>query len=250
LEFSTVWGVHPIRELLNRDPARISEVVIHHLRPGPKLQEISRLARELGIKVRFDPSGKKISAVDSGVDGELRHQGITATVLPFGLVSLEEMVARSRADSRPPLLLALDSIQDPYNLGAIIRSALAAGVHGVILTKDRSAPLTGTVAKASAGAIAHMQICRVVNLVAALNYLKKEGVWIFGTAKDAPLSIYQTDFSGPACLVVGGEGKGIRPLVREQCDFLVTIPMQGGLDSLNSSVAAAVVLFEIARQRS
>ena len=124
-----------------------------------------------------------------------------------------------------------------------------AGVTGIIIAKDRSAPLRGAVAKASAGAIAHLRVCQVTNLPAALQQLKKAGLWVFGTTKDANLSLYDADFNGPLCLVMGSEEKGLRPLVRKQCDFLVSIPMQGGLDSLNASTAAAVVLFEIVRQR-
>ena len=145
--------------------------------------------------------------------------------------------------------MACDTIQDPHNLGAIIRSAHAAGADYLICTRDRSAPLGGTAAKASAGAISRIRISQVTNLSEALVQVKKAGAWIFGAVKDeAAQSIYQTDFNLPACLVVGNEGKGIRPLVQKTCDVLVSIPMSGEIDSLNSSVAAAVILFEMHRQ--
>ncbi len=146
-------------------------------------------------------------------------------------------------------MLALDHVQDPHNLGAIIRSASAAGVHALILPKDRSAPLSGTVAKIAAGAMEYLPICQTTNLVRTLQKLKDHSVWIYGTIKEGGTSVYQTDFAGSVCLVIGSEQKGIRPLVQEQCDFRTTIPMQGKLESLNASVAAAVVMFEIVRQK-
>ena len=244
--YELLWGVHPVLEMLRDNPQGVSEITIHRSKSGPRIQEIIDLARGAQIKLRFDtPRGKDRAGDSDGVG----RQGVIARVLPFVLLSLDDLIERLRSVGGTPLLLALDTIQDPHNLGAIIRTALAAGVHGVIITRDRSAPLTGTVAKASAGAVAHLDICRVTNLATSLKRLKKEGIWIFGTVKDGPLTIHRAEFSRPLCLVVGGEGKGIRPLVREQCDYLVTIPMQGGLDSLNSSVAAAVALFEIVRQR-
>ncbi len=148
------------------------------------------------------------------------------------------------------VLMICDSLQDPHNLGAIIRSALASGAAGVIVTRERSAPLGGTAAKASAGAMSHIAICQVTNLVAALKDLKNAGFWIFGAVKESEAqSLYATDLTVPSCLVVGSEGKGIRPLVKRECDVLISIPMAGTLDSLNSSVAAAVILFEARRQQ-
>jgi len=148
-------------------------------------------------------------------------------------------------DSR---LLILDSIQDPRNLGSILRSALAAGFRHVLLPRERSAPISGTVARTSAGALAHLRLYQAVNLVEALKKLKEKGFWIYGAvASRAAASLYETDFSGKVALVVGGEDKGIRPLIQKNCDRLITIPMQSGFDSLNVSVAAAVIMFEIVR---
>ena len=164
---------------------------------------------------------------------------------------LETLLETTSGEDRvgAPRLLVLDSIQDPHNLGSILRSALAAGFSRVIMTRERSVPVTGTVARTSAGAVAHIRLCQVVNLAETLKILKERGFWIFGAvAESEAASIYTTEFSGPICLVIGSEGKGIRPLVRKQCDVLVTIPMQASFNSLNASVAAAVIMFEISRR--
>lgn len=245
-----LWGVHPVFEFLKARPRQLEEIVIHQPKIGGRLREIVELAGRQKVTVRFMPT----------VDGERQPdapentQGVSARVKPFAILSFEELrfrIAQHQTGSvkSPPVVVAIDSIQDPHNLGAIIRTALAVGALAVILPKDRTAPLSGTVAKASAGALAYLDICRVTNLATTLKELKKDGMWVFGTIKDGPMSIYEADFSPAVCLVIGGEGKGLRPLVREQCDFLVSIPMQGGLDSLNASVATAVVLFEVVRQR-
>ncbi|MDH3921331.1 MAG: 23S rRNA (guanosine(2251)-2'-O)-methyltransferase RlmB, partial [Desulfobulbaceae bacterium] len=175
-------------------------------------------------------------------------QGVAARIILPSL-TLAELLHKLSKLSGPPLLLALDSIQDPHNLGAIIRSAVAAGVNGIILPKDRSASITGTVIKISAGSVFHIDISRVTNLVNSFKVLKENGIWIFGTTKDAAQTIFDTDFTVPACLVIGSEGKGLRPLVAEHCDLSISIPMQSSLDSLNASVAAGIILFETVRQR-
>jgi 23S rRNA (guanosine2251-2'-O)-methyltransferase len=164
-------------------------------------------------------------------------------------LTLDALLHKLKYVPGPPLLLALDSIQDPHNLGAIIRSAVAAGVNGIILPRDRSVSITGTVIRISAGAVYHIDICMVTNLVSSIKSLKKNGIWIFGTTKDGARPIYDIDLTLPACLVIGSEGKGMRPLVAKQSDLLITIPMQSSLDSLNASVAAGIILFEIVRQR-
>ena len=153
------------------------------------------------------------------------------------------------AGAKPPLLLILDSIQDPHNLGAILRSAAAFGVDGVIIPKDRSAPLSGTVMKTAAGTLPLLDICQTTNLAEAMLTLKKAGFWLYGAAGEAATSIFATSFSGPVCLVLGNEHKGIRPLLRRHCDFLLAIPLAAGVESLNVSVAAGIMLAEISRQR-
>ncbi len=237
-----LWGINSVQEALNRSARSLSEILIQKGKAGSKIQAIIDRARQAGIRVRF------VDQERLRVPRGCRHQGVVARQTEASLVSLDELLSFAQSDTGRILLL--DSIQDPRNLGSILRSALAAGFKAVILTRERSAPLTGTVAKTSAGAIAHLHIAQVVNLVEAIGHLKEKGFWIFATvaAQEAP-SIYQTDFSGRIGLVIGSEGKGIRPLVQKKCDHLVTIPMATGFDSLNASVAAALVMFEVVRQQ-
>lgn len=177
------------------------------------------------------------------------HQGIIAMAAAAPYYRVKDLLKRAEEKGEPPLLVACDGIEDPQNLGAIIRTAEAAGAHGVIIPKRRSVGLTATVGKASAGAMMHLPVARVSNLTAALRELKKEGLWVYGTAADSPLSLYQVDWNGPAVLVIGSEGKGMSRLVGETCDQTVHIPMKGAVSSLNASAAAAVLLYEVVRQR-
>jgi 23S rRNA (guanosine2251-2'-O)-methyltransferase len=245
-----LWGTHPVYEALQQEPERISEVILHNDRKGAKREEIIELAKAAGIKLSF-VSSIQLTGPDAA---QARHQGIVAKTSQVPLLPFETLLANFAAGverGEKPRLIVLDSMQDPHNLGAIIRSAHASGMNGVLITRERSAPLGGTAAKASAGAISHIDICQVVNLATSLQKLKKAGAWIFGAVKDeAAQSIYKTDFNLPVCIIVGSEGQGIRPLVRQQCDVLISIPMEGTLDSLNSSVAAGVIMFEMLRQRS
>jgi 23S rRNA (guanosine2251-2'-O)-methyltransferase len=236
-----LWGIHAVAEALSRSPRSLSEVLIQKGKAGPKLQEIIEKARQAKVRVRFVESERM------GVGRGCKHQGIVARRTEAELISLPELLAAAVETGR---ILILDCIQDPRNLGSILRSALAAGFTSVILTRERSAPLSGTVARTSAGAISQLQIVQVVNLADTLKLLKDEGFWIYGTVVDrGAASMYHTDFSGRIGLVIGSEGKGIRPLVQKQCDHLITIPMATDFDSLNASVAAALVMFEVVRQQ-
>jgi 23S rRNA (guanosine2251-2'-O)-methyltransferase len=239
-----LWGIHPVLELLKSRPEQVKNLTVQRSKKGQKIDEILALAEQHDIQVNFTEAIQGLERF-----GDSNHQGIIARIAPPQKIQLEELLSAAKASSPQPLFIALDSIQDPHNLGAIIRSAAAAGVDGIILPKDRSAPLSGTVAKTSAGSIALVKICTVTNLATSLKHLKKEGFWIYGAAGEAERSLYELNFSGPVCLVLGSEGKGIRPLVREQCDFLISIPMHGPLNSLNASVAAGIMLFEVVRQR-
>jgi 23S rRNA (guanosine2251-2'-O)-methyltransferase len=240
-----VWGIHPVAALLEQSPAIISEISIVKGRPNPKIQAIIDQCRELGVKVRFESS----LSISGETGGPVNHQGVAARTKATETLSEEAFLNLIRQETRPAFLLALDSIQDPQNLGAILRSAAAAGVTGVILPRDRSAPLSGTTAKIAAGALAHLAICVVTNLATFLQKLQQENIWLYGTVKEGGASVFQTDLRGAVCLVIGNEEKGLRPLVAKQCDFKITIPMQGSLDSLNASVAAGISLFEVVRQR-
>lgn len=243
-----VWGIHPVLEALKTCPHCITEIIIEKQQPGLRLESVIDLAQQHAIPVRTTETKTAGAGKSKQAQEPENSQGVSARiVLPY--LTLDELLDNLKSIQGPPLLLALDSIQDPHNLGAIIRSAVAAGVNGLILPKDRSVPITGTVMKVSAGAVFHLDICKVTNLVSSFARLKEAGIWIFGTTKDSSQPIYEADMTVPACLVIGSEGKGLRPLVAEHCDLNISIPMQGELDSLNASVAAGVILFEAVRQR-
>lgn len=237
-----IWGIHPVMELMRTSPGKIIE--LRFLKANhAKVQELVPLAEQEGIPYHLAEQPFPGTPEGAAV------QGVQARIKPVTTIGLGELLARRQHKGEAGLLLALDTIQDPHNFGAMIRSAAAAGAQGLLFTKDRSAPLSGTVAKVAVGAMAHLPLCPVTNMAAALEQLKEAGFWIFGAEGSAPQTIYQAQFDGPVCLVIGGEQSGIRPLVKKHCDFLVSIPMHSGLDSLNASVAAAVIMFEIVRQQ-
>ena len=208
------------------------------------LARLAALAREAGAAVvqvdrrRLD----QMSATGA-------HQGIIALAAAHGYATVEEMLQRAADRGEAPLLILCDELTDPHNLGAILRSAECAGAHGVIIPKRRSVGLTAVVAKTSAGAVEHMPVARVPNLVSTMEDLKKVGLWIYGTDAAGTTDLYHADFKGPAAIVIGSEGYGMSRLVAERCDVLVSIPMKGKINSLNASSAAAVLLYEAVRQR-
>ena len=177
------------------------------------------------------------------------HQGVIAVTAARAYATVEDILNAAREKGEAPLIVVCDELSDPHNLGAVIRTAECAGAHGVIIPKRRSAGLTAIVAKTSAGAVSHVPVARVPNLPTLLKDLKKEGVWVFGTAADGNTSLYEADLKGPAAIVIGSEGDGMGRLVSETCDFKVSIPMKGKLNSLNASAAAAIMLYEAVRQR-
>jgi 23S rRNA (guanosine2251-2'-O)-methyltransferase len=177
------------------------------------------------------------------------HQGVLASVAAVSYAEVRDIIEAARAKGEPPLVVVCDEVSDPHNLGAIIRTAEATGAHGVIIPKRRSAGLTAVVAKTSAGAVFHLPTARVANITASLKELKAAGLWIFGASPEGDKTLWETDFTGPAAIVVGSEGRGLGRLVAESCDFSVKIPMSGKISSLNASVSAAVLLYEAARQR-
>ncbi len=243
-----LWGVHPVYEALAEEPGRINEIILQKERHGEKIDEIIQIAKEAKIKLLFVES---LRITGEGAE-QIRHQGVVARTTEAGFIEFADFVGRLKArieTKEPCRIVVLDTLQDPHNVGAIIRSALASGAAGVLVTRERSAPLGGTAAKASAGAMSHIDICQVTNLVNALKKLKEIGFWVFGAVKDdSAVNLYGSDLTSPACFVVGAEGKGVRPLVQKECDVLLSIPMEGELDSLNASVAAGVILFEALRQ--
>ncbi len=233
-----IYGINPVLEALRA--GRVTEVRVGE-RDGGRLPEVLALARDQGVRVRRVPVEALERASQRGV-----HQGVVADIDDAPSYSIDDLV---RGAAGTPLLVVLDGIEDPHNLGAILRTADAAGVDGVVRQTRRSAALAGAAAKASAGAVAHVRIAEVVNIARALDELKEAGVWTVGLAAEAGTPYDAVDFTVPSAIVLGGEGSGLRRLVRERCDFLAVIPMRGRVSSLNVSVAAGVTLFEAVRQR-
>ena len=208
------------------------------------LGHIASTARAAGVVV-VEADRRKLDAMSR----THAHQGVIALAAVREYATVESIFQSAADRGEPPLLVVCDEISDPHNLGAIIRTAECAGAHGVIIPKRRSAGLTAVVGKTSAGAVAYLPVARVPNIAALLKDLKKQGVWVFGTAAEGTTSLYQADLKGPAAIVIGSEGDGMTRLVRENCDFLVSIPMKGRISSLNASAAAAILLYEAVRQR-
>jgi len=211
---------------------------------APSLKMIASKARAAGAVV-VDADRRKLDAMSR----THAHQGVIATTPAAEYVEISDILAIAREKGEEPLIIVCDEISDPHNLGAIIRTAEASGAHGVIIPKRRSAGLTAIVAKTSAGAAFHVPTARVANLNAALEELKREGVWIYGAAAEGEKTMWETDLAGSAAIVIGSEGEGLSRLVKENCDFIVSIPMVGKMSSLNASVSAAVLMYEVVRQR-
>jgi 23S rRNA (guanosine2251-2'-O)-methyltransferase len=238
----TVYGINPVLEALRRNRVVRLRIGSRFDRRDRRIDELLALANERNIAVEHVDA----RALDRLAGGGA-HQGIVAEVEAPRDHSIHDLIAG--AGSEAPLLVVLDGIEDPHNVGAIIRTADAAGVHGVVRQARHSAALGGTVAKASAGAVAHMRVATVVNIARVVQELRDAGVWTIGLAGEAKVSYLEVDFTLPSALVLGAEGPGLRRLVRERCDTLVSIPMRGAVSSLNVSVAAGVTLFEAVRQR-
>lgn len=237
-----LFGVNPVREAL-RGNRRAFELFVQTSGSDQRIAKLAAMAEERGIPVR-----RRERADLERLAGNSHHQGVVLRVAPFTYTDLDDFLANMAGETL--FLLMLDGIQDPQNLGALIRSAACAGVQGVIIPKDRACGVTPVVEKASAGAVETLPVIQVTNLVQAMERLKQSSCWIYGLAGEAAGSVYQTDLKGNLALVVGSEGEGLRPLVRKQCDGLLAIPQYGGVSSLNASVAGGIVMFEAARQRS
>ena len=239
------YGIHSVRVLLSRHPQRVRRVLLAGGRDAGRLAELCSLAQRAGIQV----STADDATLDKLAEGE-RHQGVVAEVLPRAGDPETQLEEALEAAGSAPLLLVLDGVQDPHNLGACLRSADAAGVAAVIVPRDRAAGLTPVVRKVAAGAAETVPLVAVVNLARTLRDMKERGIWLVGTDDAADRTFYDADLQGPVALVMGSEGEGMRRLTRECCDQLVSIPMAGAVESLNVSVATGVVLFEAVRQRS
>lgn len=239
-----IEGRNAVIEALRADTP-IDKIYLAKGETDAALGHIASTARSKGIVVT-DADRRKLDAMSR----THAHQGVIAVAAVREYASVEDILAAAQEKGEAPLLVICDELSDPHNLGAVIRTAECAGAHGIVIPKRRSAGLTAIVAKTSAGAVSYLPVARVPNLTALLKDLKRQGIWIFGTAAEGTTSLYQADFKGPSAIVIGSEGDGMGRLVREQCDFLVSIPMRGKINSLNASAAAAVVLYEAVRQRS
>ncbi len=241
-----LYGRQPVRETLRAGRRRIFRVLLASgVRPTGIVGQILALAEKAGIAVQAADRQE----LDK-LGGEVNHQGLAAEVSGYPYVDLQEPLEAARQSGTPPFILLLDHIQDPQNLGSLLRTAEAAGVHGVVIPSRRAAGVTAAAVRASAGAAEHVRVVQIANLVRAMEELKTEGVWIAGLEAGTGAQLYtEADMSGPLGLVVGSEGKGLARLVRERCDFLIRLPMSGQVESLNAGVAGAVALYEVCRQR-
>ena len=239
-----IYGIHPVREALTSPSLRFQKILVSARNPSPSLQSILDLAQKRNIPLTFTDK----EALGKMAGGGL-HQNIIGIVEETFYAGLEEMLVRPKKEETKALFLILDGIQDPQNFGSLIRTALGCGVQGIIIPKDRAVGITPVVIKASAGAAAHMPVVRVVNIAMTIDRLKKEGIWVYGSSGEGKDLIYDLDLNIDLAIVIGAEGKGIRPLVKKKCDRLFSIPMKGHVSSFNASVSGGMILYEVMRQR-
>jgi 23S rRNA (guanosine2251-2'-O)-methyltransferase len=237
-----IIGKNPVIEAL-KSSRDINKILIAEGSQRGQMQQITQLAREANVIVQFVPK-KKIDQVTDG-----NHQGVLAYIAAYQYAEMDDLFAAAEKNNEPPFFLLLDEIEDPHNLGSIMRTADAVGAHGIIIPKRRAVGLTATVAKASTGAIEYIPVVRVTNMARTIDELKDRGVWIAGTDATGSEDYRRMDGSLPLGLVIGSEGKGMGRLIREKCDFLIHLPMVGKVTSLNASVAASVLMYEIYRKR-
>ena len=241
---SVVFGLHAVRMLLQRHPERVRALWMQPGRDDARATELRQLARDLGLDVRTRSADELDRVTEGGV-----HQGVVADIAPAPPLREEDLDERVSAAGPAALVLVLDGIQDPHNLGACLRTADAAGVTAVVAPRDRAAGLTAAARKVATGAAESVPFVQVTNLARTLGRLKAAGVWVVGTEAEAPKSLHEADLTGPLAVVLGAEGHGMRRLTREACDFTVRLPMRGIVESLNVSVATGIVLYEVLRQR-
>ena len=237
-----VAGRNAVMEVL-KGSRSVNRLLVANGSSEGSMREIIALAKEKGINIQFYDRSK-LDAMAPGI----RHQGVLAQVPPVQYAELEDILQIARDRNEPPFIVLLDELEDPHNLGAILRTADAAGVHGVLIPKHRSCPLSATVAKTSAGAVEHVPVARIGNMVQTIKKLKKEGLWVAAADMDGT-DYYDTDLTGSLLLVIGSEGQGVGRLIKEQCDFVVRIPMVGKVNSLNASVAGSILMYEAMKQR-
>lgn len=238
-----IEGRNAVMEALKADRSIDRMFIIDAQQQSGPIKTIVAEARKRGIIVNFESKEMMEKMSKSN-----KHQGVIAYVAAYDYIEVEDILQRAKDKNEPPFIIILDSIEDPHNLGAILRTANIAGVHGIIIPKRRAVGLTATVAKTSAGAIEYTPVARVTNIVRTIEELKEQGLWIACADMDGQI-MYKVDLKGPLAIVVGGEGAGVSKLVKEKCDLIAKVPMKGDIDSLNASVAAAVLVYEALRQR-
>jgi 23S rRNA (guanosine2251-2'-O)-methyltransferase len=244
MSLETVFGLHAVESLVRSEPDSVVSIQVQEGREDKRLSKLLNLVQQNKIKLELVPR----KTLDTLVSG--RHQGVVAVIKAEPEKTEGDLEDILQSLSVPPFLLILDSVTDPHNLGACLRSADAAGAHAVIVPKDKSAPLNSIARKVACGAAEHVPVIRVTNLARTMKWLQSYGIWITGAAGEAESNIYQTDFKGSVALAMGAEGSGLRRLTREHCDQLTKIPMVGSVSSLNVSVATGICLFEALRQRT
>ena len=240
-----IYGIHPVEEALKSPQVQLEKILIATQKPTLPFQSILQLANQRQIPVIHARKETLGQMARGGV-----HQNVIAMTKEISYMDLDEILSRWEKGMTKALFLILDGIQDPQNFGSLIRTALGCGVHGIIIPKDRAVGITPTVIKASAGATAHLPITKVTNLSRTIEALQKAGIWVYGASGEAKEKIYELDLSIDVAIVIGAEGKGIRPLVKKKCDRLFSIPMKGPLTSFNASVSGGMILYEVMRQRS
>lgn len=238
-----IMGKNSVFEALQSDRS-INKIYIAEGIQKSSLHKLLTLAKEKRVITQFCPKKKLDQITENG-----NHQGVVASIASYEYSDLVDLVQKAKKGNKPPFFVLLDEIEDPHNLGSILRTSDVVGVDGVIIPKRRSVGLTATVSKTSAGAIEYVPVSRVTNLAQTIDFLKEEGFWIVGTDASAKQMYHEVDYKMPVVIVIGSEGKGISRLVREKCDYMVKLPMQGHVNSLNASVAAGIILYEVYRNR-
>ncbi|MEW9123860.1 MAG: 23S rRNA (guanosine(2251)-2'-O)-methyltransferase RlmB [Thermotaleaceae bacterium] len=238
-----IEGRNPVLEAIKAE-REIDKILIAKGAEQGSIQKIIGMAKDRGIPIQYVERQKLDQMAESH-----SHQGILAMVAAYDYVEVDEILKKAQKKGEPPFLVILDEITDPHNLGAILRTANAAGVHGIIIPKRRAVGLTAVVAKTSAGAIEYVSVAKVSNLARTIDGLKEKGLWIVGADMDGEKTYYEQDMTGNVVLVIGSEGQGIGRLIKEKCDFIVRIPMKGEMSSLNASIAASLLMYEVMRQK-
>jgi 23S rRNA (guanosine2251-2'-O)-methyltransferase len=243
MEQDLIAGKHSVLEAL-RSGRTVNKIWIAESAQKQLTQPIIAEAKQHGVIVQ-SVDKRKLDQMAAG----MQHQGVVAQIAAYDYVEVDDILERARERQEEPFILILDEIEDPHNLGSILRTADCTGVHGVIIPKRRSVGLTATVSKTSAGAVEYVPVAKVTNIAQTIESLKEKGIWVGGADVDAKQTVYQSNFKIPTALVIGNENKGMGRLIKEKCDFLVKLPMMGRINSLNASVAASVLMYEVVRQR-